>query len=292
MRRILLLITAVWLLIPATAWSYDLLIVLSQRSPAYDEVLRGFRSVAHFSERVIVLTDSKEIDLVRIAREENPVAIVSLGDNALAAARKVRRTPVIALLALSFRGGVAGHPALTGVEVQSPPERYLPLFASLRTRKVGVVANTGRSEAYIGQARKAAAGFGIDLVVRDVKSSREVSGQLATLAGVVDALWMLPDSVTASGEAADAHFLFSAGHKVPVVTFSSAYLASGAALALDIDRFDIGKQGGEMAASLMKGEGISEIPPESPRRTSVKSNPSVLRLLNLKPDLSGFRSSE
>jgi putative tryptophan/tyrosine transport system substrate-binding protein len=292
LKRLVLLITAVWLLLPATAWSYDLLIVQSQRSPAYDEVLRGFRSVARFSERVIVLTDYNEIDLVRIAREENPVAIVSLGDKALAASRKVRQTPVIALMALSYRAGMGGHPAMTGVEVQSPPERYLQIFDSLKVRKVGIVGTAARCAAYIKQARKAAAGFGIDLVVREVKSSREVSGQLDSLAGLVDALWMLPDSVTASGAAADAHFLFSASHKVPVVTFSSAYLSSGAALALEIDRFDIGKQGGAMAASLMDGETISEIAPESPRTTTVKSNLSVLRRLELKPNLDGSRSSE
>lgn len=285
MRRLVLLITALWLCIPATALCYDLLIVLSQRSPAYDEVLRGFRTAARYSERVIVLSDYNNIDLVRIAREENPVAIVTLGDNALAAARKVRQTPVVALMALSFRAGDRGNPAMTGIEVQSPPERYLPLFTALKAHRIGVISNPARNAAYIRQARKAAAGSGIELVVREVKSSREVSGQLGTLAGMVDALWMLPDSVTASGEAADAHFLFSAGHKVPVVTFSSAYLASGAALALESDRFDMGRQGGEMAASLMDGNGISEIPPEVPRKTSVKSNLSVLRRLDLKPEL-------
>lgn len=292
MRRLLLLITAVWLLSPATARCYDLLIVQSQRSPAYDEVLRGFRAGAHFSERVVVLTDSSDIDLVRIAREEQPVAIVTLGDAALAAARKVRQTPVIALMALSYRAGMGGHPAMTGVEVQSPPERYLPIFASLKARRVGIIGHSANCAAYIRQARKVAAGFGIELVVREVKSSREVPEQLRSLAGLVDALWMLPNSVTASGEAADAHFLFSATHKVPVVTFSSAYLASGAALALEIDRFDIGRQGGEMAAALMEGEGISGIPPESPRKTTVKSNLSVLRRLELRPVAADIRSGE
>jgi putative ABC transport system substrate-binding protein len=285
-----LLITVLWLLISATAWSYDLLIVQSQRSPAYDDVLRGLRSVSRFSERVVVLTDYNEIDLLRIAREESPVAIVTLGDNALAAARKVRQTPVIALMALSYRAGMMGHTAMTGVTVQPSPERYLPLFVSIKTRKVGIVSNTNRSAAYIRQARKAAAGLGIDLVVREVKSSRDVSEQLDSLVGLVDALWMMPDSVTASGEAADAHFLFSAGHRVPVVTFSSAYLAAGAALALDIDRFDIGRQGGEMAASLVEGDSISDIHPESPRKTIVRTNPSVLRRLGLKPDLAGSRN--
>jgi putative ABC transport system substrate-binding protein len=285
LRRLRLLITALWLLIPGTVWSYDLLIVQSQRSPAYDDVLRGFHSVSRFSKRDIILTDYNDIDLVRITREENPVAIVALGDKAMAAARKVRQTPVIVMMALSYRAGMGGHPAMTGVEVQSPPERYLPIFTSIKARKVGIISNTTRSAAYIRHARKVATESGIDLVVREVTSSREVSGQLVSLTGSVDALWMLPDSVTSSGEAADAHFLFSASHKIPVVTFSSAYLASGAAFALDIDRFDTGKQGGEMAASLIDGNGISDIPPESPRKTTVKSNPSVLRRLDLKPDL-------
>jgi ABC-type uncharacterized transport system substrate-binding protein len=292
LRLLGVLITALLLLIPGTAWCYDLLIVQSQRSPAYDDVLRGVRSVARFSERVVVLTDYDEIDLVRVAREESPAAIVTLGDKALAAARKVRQTPVIALMALSYRAGMMGHPAMTGVEVQPSPERYLPLFGSIRARRVGIISTAALSAPYIRHARKVAAGLGIELVVREVKSSREVSGQLDSLTGLVDALWMLPDSITASGEAADAHFLFSAGHKIPVVTFSSAYLASGAALALDIDRFDMGRQGGEMAASLVAGNGISRIPPESPRKTTVKSNPSVLRRLGLKPDSSGSRNPE
>lgn len=292
MRRLVLIITSLCLLIAAPSWCYDLLIVQSQRSPAYDEVLRGFRSVARFSERVIVLTDYNEIDLVRVAREENPIVIVTLGDKALAAARKVRQTQVVALMALSYRAGMPGHPAMTGVEVQSPPERYLPIFKSIKAQKIGIAGNSRLSGAYIKQARKIAAGFGIDLVVREVKSSREVSGQLASLVGIVDALWMLPDSVTSSGEAADAHFLFSAANKIPVVTFSNAYLSSGAAIALDFDRFDMGKQGGEMAVSLMDGTGISNVIPESPRKTTVKSNPSVLRRLGLVPDLTYSRDTE
>lgn len=292
MNLISILITSLFLLIPVTAWSYDLLIVQSQRSPAYDDVLRGLRSEARFSERVIVLTDYNEIDLVRIAREENPAAIVTLGDKALAAARKVRQTPLIALMALSFRAGMSGHPAMTGVEVQPSPDRYLPLFVFIKARKIGVISNAARSATYVKLAKKLAASFGIELVVREVKSPREVPGQLEAMAGQVDALWMLPDSVTASGEAADAHFLFSAGHRIPVVAFSSSYLASGAALALDIDRVDMGRQGGEMAASLVAGNGISDIPPASPRKTTVRSNPSVLRRLGLHPDIGGNRNSE
>jgi putative ABC transport system substrate-binding protein len=178
------------------------------------------------------------------------------------------------------------------VEVQPSPERYLPLFSSIRSRRIGIVSNVTRSSAYIRQARRAAAALGIELLVREVKSSQEVAGQLDSLKGLVDALWMLPDSVTSSGEAADAHFLHSAAHRIPVITFSSAYLASGAALALDIDRFDLGRQGGEMIVTLLEGNGISAIPPATPRKTTVKSNLSVLRRLGLKQDSTGSRGAE
>jgi putative ABC transport system substrate-binding protein len=273
------------LLLPVpSAWSYDLLILQSQRSAAYDEVLKGFRSIAHFSERVIVLSDYNDIDLVRIIREEGPLAIVTLGDRALSAARKVRQTPVIALMALTYKGGSGGRFAVTGVEIQSSPERYAQIFVGIKARRVGVVSNPEKNGAYIRSARKIMAGYGIDLVVRDVASPREVSNQLNSLNGAVDALWMLPDSTTSSGEAADAHFLFSLSQKIPVVTFSSAYLTSGAALALDIDRYDMGKQGGEMATSLLKGAGIAGIASELPRKTTIRSNSSVLHRLELKPD--------
>lgn len=280
-----------WLLIPVTSWGYDILIVQSQRSPVFEEVLRGFHSAARFSERVIVLSDSNEIDLVRIVREENPVAIITLGDNAMVAARKVKQTPIIVLMALNYRANTNKHPFMTGIEVQPQPEKYLAIFTSIKASKIGVLKNTANNNAYIKQARKAASASGIDLIVREVATSRDVAGQLMLMSGVVDALWMLPDMVTSSGEAAEAHFLFSVSHKIPVVTFSSAYLASGAALALDIDRFDIGKQGGEMAALLMDGKGISSIPPELPRKTNIKSNKSVFRFLNLRSDL-GDRSPE
>lgn len=281
--RLVLLTAALWLLLTGPARGYDLLIVQSQRSPAYDDVLKGFRSVARFSERVLVLSDYNEIDLVRVVREEAPAAIITLGDNALAAARKVRQIPVIALMALSYRAGMAGHQALTGVEVQHHPERYLALFASLTAQRVGVIANPSVSDSYLRLARRLAAGMGIELLVREVKSPREVRAQLDSMAGLVDALWMLPDSLTASGEAADAHFLFSAVHKVPVVTFSSAYLTSGAAFVLDIDRADLGRQAGEMAAALLDGAAVSAIPPAAPRRALIRSNPSVLRRLGLNP---------
>lgn len=284
-----LLVIAFWLLLPATCPAYDLLVVQSQRSPVYEEVMRGFRSVAPYSQRLIVLNEYIDVDLQRIVREEKPLAIIALGDNALAAARRLKQIPVISLMALTFRSGMGGHPALTGIEVQIPPERYLGVFAGIKARRVGIITNMDRNATYLKLAQRQARRYDLELVVRDVKSPRDVAKQLDSLVGNVDSLWMLPDTSISSGEAADAFFFFSVSRGVPVITFSSAYLATGAAIAVEIDRFDIGRQGGEMFNSMLDGEAADVIPPAMPRKSRVKTNPSVLRRIGISPELPALR---
>lgn len=280
MRPALLLITALWLLIPGSAWCYDVLIVQSQRSPAYDEVLRGLRFGTKFTERVIILTDYREADIVRIVREESPFVVVTLGDKALAAAHKVRQVPVVALMAVSFRPGQMGNPAITGVEIQSPPEKYLPIFAYLKSHQIGIVSSA-RSAGYVKHARKTTVGQGLELVTRDVKTAQSVPAQLESLTGHVDTLWMMPDKISGSGAATDSLLLFSASQKAPVVTFSSAYLDAGAAVALDFDRYEVGRQAGEMVVAAIEGDTAAKITPAVPRKTTVKKNISVLRRLSI-----------
>ncbi len=289
MRSVVTLIALFWVLIPSAGLSYDLLVVQSQRSPVYDEVLRGVRSAVKCSHRTIVLNEYADVDLQRIVREENPLVILTLGDNALAAARKVKQVPIVSLLALSYRAGMGGHQALTGVEVQIHPERYLNILSAIKMRRVGIIANTSRNAGYLKLAQRLAERRGIELVIRDVKSPKDVAAQLSSLVGKVDSLWMLPDTSVATGETSDAFFLFAAIRRLPVIAFSSTYLAFGSAIILEIDRFDIGKQGGEMVAQLLDGIDIANVPPETPRKSQLKSNPVVLRRVGVSPDLPLFK---
>lgn len=282
MRRCLLLIAACWLLTgPLQACAYELLILQSSRAPAYDELLKGVRSVRKFSERVIVLADYAEVDLQRIVREERPRVILALGENAFEAARRVRQLPVVVLMAHGFRSHMPGHPAMTGVEVMPPVEQYLAMFQTLKARRVGVVVNPARSGHLVRRAQQVASRYGVELAVREVTSPREVSGQLTALGDAVDALWLLPDATAVARETVDAYFRFSMSRQVPVVAFSGAYLQAGAAVAIEADRHDTGRRGGEMAAELLDGEDISGCPPVLPRKTTIGSNPVVLRRLGL-----------
>jgi len=287
LRRLILLITVLKLLIvlPFSAEAYEVLILQSSRAPAYDEALRGVRSVHRFSERLLVLSDYQDVDLFRIVREDRPLLIVALGDKAYAAARKVREVSVLVLMAPNYRGDTGGHPSLTGVELYLPPERYLTVFRSMKLRRIGIVGSPVKSGHYIHSAQQMAARYGVEPVIREVSSPREVSVQLDSLRDKVDALWLLPDDTAVTRETTNAYFLFSMQQQVPVVAFSAAYLQSGAAVAIEVNRFDIGRQAGEILTSILEGTGMTDHPPKLPRKTTIKINQTVLRRMKLPSEI-------
>jgi putative ABC transport system substrate-binding protein len=272
-------ILALVLLFPVTVQAYDLLVLESRHDAAYGELLDGFASRLQLSRRVITLSTYEDADIGRIVREDRPRLILTLGDTALAAVRSVRQTPVIALMALGIHAKLADQSNLTGICMYVPPEHYLAVFRALKARRVGVLYDPVKSGWYLRQARDAARRAGVELEVREVSSPREAVERLGGLARKVDALWLLPDTTAVTRETAEAYFRFAQEQNLPAVGFASAYLRYGGAVALDIDRFEMGRQAGEIAAGLLAGAGAGDIPVGLPRVTRIRYNRSVLKHL-------------
>lgn len=277
MRRLVLLILALATLLPSLALGYDVLILQSSRNQAYDEVLKGFGFEQKTSLRMLVLSDYAEVDVVRIVREDRPRVILAVGDVALKAVRKIQQTPVVAVMALGIHNLQGSQRNLTGISMFAPPERYISMFQSMKTRRIGVLYNTARSGWYLRLARQAAEEAGIELVLREVTAPRETIAQLATLADKVDALWMLPDSTAVTRETAEAYFHFGQQHSVPVVSFAAGYLGLGAAAVLEIDRIVLGRQADAIVEALLKSGQADRIPLGFPNGITVKTNPGVLK---------------
>ena len=286
MRRLVLIILALATLLPSLAQAYDVLILQSRREPAYDEVLKGFRFEQKPSLRMLVLSDYAEVDVVRIVREDRPRLILAVGDAALAAARKVQQTPVVAVMALGIHTPASLPPNLSGIGMFVPSERYINMFKTMKIRRVGVIYSSAKSGWYLRLARQEAEAAGIELVTREVSAPRDTIQQLSTLAGQVDALWMLPDSTAVTRETSEAFFRFGQENAVPVIAFSASYLGLGAAAVLDIDRTALGEQTAAMTTSILSGAKASGSSPDFPRGVALKSNPAVLKLLKLPTPLS------
>jgi ABC-type uncharacterized transport system substrate-binding protein len=281
LRAFLSHILVVSLFLAAPALASDLLIVQGVRDNSYSEVLSGFKNSCGAKSRLVVLADYSEVDIARIVQEEQPAAILALGEAALTAAKKIRRVPIISLMSLGLSMGKNIPANVTGVGMVIPSEQYMALFKALQLRRIGVVYDPARNGDYLKRARQAAASVGIELVLREVHNPRETPGQLTSLKGSVDALWLLPDSTAVAQETVDAYFYFSMEEGKPVIAFSGAYLSMGAAASLEIDRYEMGKQAGEIANLLLNGTSPESIPFYAPRTVFLKTNRSVARKLDL-----------
>lgn len=280
MKVLLPLIMAVFLLLSAQAMAADVLIVQSSRHTGYVEALKGFKTTCTAGSHAIVLEDYSDTDIARIIREEQPSLILAVGDSALAALKKIRRIPIISVMAIYLSSN--NTPAnVTGVRMTISPERYMTLFKAFQVRKVGIVFSQTYSGAYIKRARQAADRTGIDLILREIRNPRQTPQQLSTLKGNVDSIWLLPDATAMTKETVDAFFYFAMEQSKPIFAFSDVYLAYGAAAALEADRFAMGKQAGEMANRLLGGMNSADIPAEDPRSISLKTNHSIIRKLGM-----------
>ena len=282
LRLFIHLIALLALLFPAMAEAYDVLIIQSSRNAAYEDALTGFRSVHRTSERLIVMSDYSEVDVVRIVREDQPRLVLAVGDSALKAARMVRHIPVVSMMALRAAELRSSAANITGIDMQINPRAYLSLCRSMKARKVGVVYHPAKSGAYIRKARMEAEQMGIELILREVRLPKGTPTQLASLSGKVDALWMLPDPFAVTRETVEAYFRFAQSEKIPVISFAAPYLGMGAAAVIEANRVIMGKQTAELAFSLLNGASVSATPVIPPRAASLKSNHSILKNLGLR----------
>jgi putative ABC transport system substrate-binding protein len=282
MRRLVLLILALATLLPSLAEAYDVLILQSRRDAGYDEVLKGFRSGTNMSQRLVVLADYAEIDVVRIVREDRPALILAVGDAALSAARVVQQVPILSVMALGIHTTKPLRGNISGISLFVAPDRYMEMFNGMKIRRVGVIYNPANSGWYLDKARENARQAGIELLLHEVATPREALAKLSTLAGKVDALWVLPDMTAVTRETTEAYFRFGQEHAVPVVAFASSYIGLGAVAAVDIDRFELGHQAQGMAMAILQGETV-DATPRFPQRTSTKTNQVVLKRLGRAP---------
>ena len=277
MQFLRILVITLLLSAPLPAFAYDVLILQSMHEKGYDEAFRGFKRECRASIRKLVLTDYVEADITRITREEHPKLIVAVGDHALELAQRQKTTPVLYMMALNVRH----RKGVTGIGMLLDPARYFSVFDALGAGKVGVIYDPARSGAYLKRAHSAANRNRIELVLREVHTAKETPAMLESLRGKIDAIWMLPDTTAVSPASTEAYFLFSQGERVPVVTFADVYLSMGGAVALTIDRHDIGRQLGEMAQEVLDGTDVDDLPAGFPRRVVTRTNDGVVRQLDL-----------
>lgn len=151
-------------------------------------------------------------------------------------------------------------------------------------KKVGIFYNSSEvnSESQAKAARAALEAKGITVVEKTVTSTNDVQQVMTNLAGQVDAVFLPTDNTVASTIATIGDVLKEA--KVPALGSDEAVL-EGVLFTSGVDFKAVGKQAGELAVQILKGEKPADLAVKRPESTSIAVNEDMAKLLGIDPEV-------
>ena len=216
--------------------------------------------------------------------KRKPVLVLAVGSEASVFCRdNLTGIPAVFSMVLSPPADFE-ESAMTGVVIRIPAveqfKQLIDVVGGLETVGILYDADTGADR--INEVTAAARAAGLKLIVRPVKTTADIPKALRKVLSEADALWAEASPGIYSSRTAREIILTTIKKKVPFMAFSAGYVRAGALMAMECDYRDIGKQSGEIAARLLRGETPGKIPVVSPRKTSLVINRRTAETIGLK----------
>lgn len=259
-----------------------ILVVMSQETAPYKDVITGFRQhLASVNEAGALIEEhslqgdtSKASALFKAAKGRRVRLILTVGSPATQAAlQEASDIPTIASMILSA-AELKQSPNATAVVLDFPLETQLQWLQKIapQAKTVGVLFNPKENRAKIEAAAKVARLLGLTLLPEEVETPQAIPDALETLSKQAEILWGVPDQMVLSPQTAEPILLFSFRHRIPFTGLSTSWAKAGALYSLDRDYKDVGLQCGEIASKILRGTPVSALPPSPPRKVSYALN--------------------
>ena len=276
--------------VSAVAASPKVVIVLSQESSPYVDMVQGFRTSlagagvqAQIEIHNLKGNSEHAPNVLRPFKNEPPTMFLTAGSLATQAVlAEHEEVPVIASLTAHLEKFKKGN--LTGVGLEFSLEsqfdvmrRILPELAT-----VGVLYSPKENQETIDTASKFAKKIGVKLVAKPVDTPRELPDALESLANNIDLLWGITDQVVVSPQTAEPILLFSFRNKIPFAGLSTHWVKAGSFYALERDYGDIGNQCAEIVVKILNKTAPGTIQVVPPRKVLFSINLKTARTMHLK----------
>ena len=262
--------------------AYDITVVKSDNIKLYNDALEGFKSSCNCSVNVIDLSRGSGNNIVGNILDSSPDAVVAIGSKAYKAVKSLKTVRLFTMLVYPYKQ--AKEDNVWWVSTDIHPDKYLDAADEILPHigRIGIIINPALSGAYSQELLKAGKEKGLQIILKDVASARDVPAALSYLSGKIDLLMMIPDTTVAADDSVLSMVSFSYQNKIPLMTFSRKFLEMGALLSLEIDPFDIGRQTGEMASAVLKNGDVTPAPVYYARKALLVINHKIAAKLGIR----------
>mgnify|MGYP003615800822 CR=1 FL=1 len=172
---------------------------------------------------------------------------------------------------------------ITGVSDKFPVDKEIELIKSLtpNVKKIGVLYSSSEdnSKSQVAEFKKEAADKGLEVSEYAVSSTNDVTTIVNVALSKEDAIYVPVDNTIAS--AFSTVIALSNAAKKPVFPSVDTMVAQGGLAAVTINQHDLGVATGKMAAQVLKGKKVSELPVEFYNTTTPVANKDTAKLLGI-----------
>lgn len=270
-----------WAAVAVSASQPAALVAYDSGVEAFGEALEGLKAALGPAglEVVDLRGSGSEAELARLLGRSEVRVAIAIGTESLAAVQAQHASvPVIATMILRPANpyGLRGH-----VDLALPVGMWLAQVKSLfpERRRVGIIRSRAHASQTAAAMEAAARQQGYTAVVVDCDGPADLLKALAALKDRVDLVLCPPDADLYNSVTIKPLILASLEQRLPIVGFSPAFVRAGAVASIYPDYREIGRQTGELAARILRGEdGNRE---EGPRKVNAAVNQRVAHLLGV-----------
>lgn len=191
--------------------------------------------------------------------------------SAQAAFQAVKEVPVIFSAVTDPKGAGLEAKGITGVSDMTPIKKQLELLKQLlpTAKTVGMVYNTGEqnSVVQVEMAKTIAKELGLEILCTGVSNTNDMPQAIDQILSKSDVFYAHVDNSLATAFSLLAEKAETAN--IPIIGAVENYVTDGALATDGIDNYDIGYQTGLMAAKILKGESIDNLPIETVATTKL-----------------------
>ena len=172
---------------------------------------------------------------------------------------------------------------ITGVNDAVPAkdqlESFLKIYPDVKT--IGTIFSTNEvnSKVQVENLEKACDELGLKLESVGINNINDIGQALSTITEKIDAYYALTDNTVASAGPILAENLLK--HKIPSLSAEEGQVSKGLLMSKGVDYYEHGRQAGEMAIKILKGEDIKNLQAEDNKTSKKKINGKTAEALGL-----------
>lgn len=172
---------------------------------------------------------------------------------------------------------------VSGTTDNLPIEKQFELVKQLvpNAKRVGVIYNTSESnsEIQVDAIKKAAPSFNFEIVTSGITNANEIPQALNAILDKIDVLYVPTDNLVVSSMPLLTNQCYS--KNVPIIGSEKGQVQNGAVATTGIDYYKLGFQTGLMAADVINGKSVKDMPVTGLSELQLSINTDAAKKLNI-----------